>query len=141
MSGLVTCPTDLRPAVEQMLLDLDLMSLEVGLVPAPEQRHCGHCVRAVWCRNPRWYRQLCEMFPRYRRHRRDRYVDSKVKRADVRRVLLQLLREGARSQFAEPLLAFAAEMRAEAEAAAFDDVALASGCAEVRSAAMAVSGF
>lgn len=143
-SALVACPANLREAVQWMLQELDIMSLHVGLIPAPEQRHCGHCVRVVWCHNPGWYRDLCAMFPRRRRLRNYRYTDSTVKRADVRRVLQQLLAEGSRSQFAEPLLGFAKDVRAGMETGletAFDDVALAFGAVPQAEAGAVASGF
>lgn len=145
MTSLVRCPADLRESVRWMLQELDIMSLHVGLIPAPEQRHCGHCVRVVWCHNPGWYRDLCAMFPRRRhRRRRERYTDSTVKRADVRRVLQQLLVEGSRSQFAAPLLGFAKDVRAGMETdleTGFDDVALAFGAVPQAEAGAFASGF
>ena len=38
-----------------MLDDLDKNFLKVGLVPAPDQHHSGHMVRAVENKNPEWY--------------------------------------------------------------------------------------
>ena len=143
MSGLVSCPADLRAAVEQMLLDLDLMSLEVGLIPASDQRHCGHCVRVVWCHNPGWYRELCAMFPRNRRCRKPRFTDSRVKRGQVRQALYRLLADGTRSQLAWPLLGLAKGLRCGLETeveTTFDDVAMAFGCG-AEPPTVAASGF
>ncbi len=123
----LVCPRDLRPAVQWMLQELDYFVLEVGLIPAPDPQHYTHCVRAVWSRNPDWYRELCAMFPRNRRNRKSHYTDSKVKRGDVRRALVQMLREGSRSYLAEYLLSFAQQIPTGVETEV-DDVSLAFGC-------------
>lgn len=121
------CPEPLRPALRQMLTELDFASLQVALVPAPEQRHAVHCVRMVVGHNPDWYRALCAMFPRGRRTRRNmqRYPDSRIKRADIRAVIERLLDgRGTASGFAPHLLSFAREgaqteaLRIEREVAA-----------------------
>ena len=139
------CPAELNEAVKWMLHELDSTALHVGLIPAPEQRHCGHCVRVVWTRNPGWYRDLLAMFPRRRRRRRgERYTDSTVKRAHVRRALLALLQDGSRSHLAEPLLGFAKDVRENMETeveTAFDDVTLAFGPFQGDSASVVASGF
>lgn len=122
-----------------MLRELDRQELHVGLVPAPEQRHCGHCVRVVWCRNPGWYRELCGFFPRNRRRRGGRYTDSRVKRGDVREVIERLLDDrGSRSALAPFLLATAAE-RIEQDAQA--EVEAAFGLAERSCAPLAAGCF
>lgn len=41
-----------------MLEDLERNFLQVGLVPAPDQQHIGHMVRAVENENPKWYREF-----------------------------------------------------------------------------------
>jgi len=141
---LILCPDDLREAVRWMLQELDASNLLVGLIPAPEQRHCGHCVRVVWSHNPGWYRELCAMFPRRRRRRHYRYTDSTVKRNDVRRVLLGLLGDGSSSQFAEPLLGVAKDVRAGLETrleTAFGDVALIFGPHPTGLGGIEASGF
>ncbi|MBI5520244.1 MAG: hypothetical protein HY916_09305 [Desulfovibrio sp.] len=112
------CPEPLRPALRQMLHELDFACLQVTLVPAPEQRHAGHYVRLVVGHNPGWYRELCSMFPRGRRPRRnlERYPDSRIKRGDIRAVIERLLdNRGTASGFAPHLLSFARE---ETQAAA-----------------------
>jgi hypothetical protein len=103
----VVCPESLRETLSWMLVELDESGLRVELIPAPERRHEGHQVRVAVDRNPQWYRDLCAMFPRHRRRRGDRYTDSTVKRADVRRCIELLLGRGTASQFAKPLLGLA----------------------------------
>ncbi len=107
----VTAPPELRSAVEIMLEQLRVERLEVGLVPAPEQQHMVHCVRAVLCANPSWYRELAATYQRHRRARKDRYVDPVFKRADVERALRLLLTTGTRSWLAGPLLAAASAVQ------------------------------
>lgn len=107
---LALCPPELRAAVESMLHDLADCGLEVGLIPAPEQRHQGHYIRVVWSKNPSWYSDLCAMYPRRRRNRAMRYTDSTVKRGHVENVLRRLLSCGSSSFLAEPLLSFAREV-------------------------------
>lgn len=122
---LIICPPDLREAVEFMLQDLADSGLVVGLIPAPERTYSDwQCVRAVWGRNPGWYRELLAMFPRRRRNRASRYTDSTVKRGHVVNVLRRMLDGGTTSFLAEPLLSFAREIkRSEAESVAYMPVA------------------
>jgi len=105
------CPLPLRATVRAMLAELNDMRLEVALVPAPDPRHCHHQVRAVFGRNPGWYRELCAAYPRFRRIRKERFVDPRFKRADVAETLSRLLSTGSRSYLAGPLLAVAARQR------------------------------
>ena len=42
----------------ERLAELAASALTVVLVPAPEPRHAGHCIRVVCDRNPAWYRSL-----------------------------------------------------------------------------------
>jgi hypothetical protein len=46
-----------------MLLDLLGNELSVVLIPAPDIRHGGHCVRAAESINCFWYRKFCGQFP------------------------------------------------------------------------------
>ncbi|MBN2140863.1 MAG: hypothetical protein JW718_07635 [Desulfovibrionaceae bacterium] len=100
----IVCPQRLRPAVEQMLRDLDWSGLCVELIPAPEPMHPDHRIRAVAERNPDWYRELARTFQRGRRARAPRYADPRFKRGDIHRVLLLLLSRGTTSCYAEHLL-------------------------------------
>ena len=45
-----------------MLQDLESHSLEVILVPAPEQRHHNHCIRVSVAHNVPWYQDLWNEF-------------------------------------------------------------------------------
>ena len=47
--------------------------LKVILIPAPEQKHFEHKIRAVESQNPEWYRVL---YQQYLHFRRDRSLDS-----------------------------------------------------------------
>lgn len=107
----VTAPPELRQAVETMLEQLHTQRLEVGLIPAPERQHMVHCVRAVLCTNPSWYRELAAAYQRRRRARADRYADPLFKRGDVLRTLRLLLTTGTRSWLAGPLLAAASSVQ------------------------------
>ena len=125
------CPPELRQAVASMLEELECFRLQVALIPAPEQRHCGHSVRTVFQANPGWYRDLAATYQRRRRTRADRYVDPLFKREDVLRTLRRLLSVGTRSYLAGPLLAAADRIHNEqlARAASLQaerDMALAS---------------
>ncbi|MHC1701778.1 MAG: hypothetical protein AB9900_12555 [Humidesulfovibrio sp.] len=108
----ITAPHELRPALRLMLQDLECERLEVILVPAPERRvHRWQAVRAVFSRNPDWYRELAATFQRTRRVRTARKSDPRFKRADVVDVLQRLLSGGTRSYLAWPLLAVAKGQR------------------------------
>jgi hypothetical protein len=110
----VFAPVGLRGQLTAMLDELERCELHVVLVPAPEPQYAGHSVRMVVAHNPRWYRELCALFPRGRRfHRnRNRYPDSRVKREHAANAIRRLLSEqGSRSGLAPFLLAFAREER------------------------------
>ena len=111
---LTICPPELRPTLRAMLDELDYMHLQVDLIPAPEPQHQGHFVRAVFGRNPSWYRDLCAAFPRHRRTRKERYVDPRFKREAVTTALQRLLSTGSRSYLAGPLLDEAHRQHTEA---------------------------
>jgi hypothetical protein len=107
-------PHELRPALLLMLQDLECERLEVILVPAPERRvHRWQAVRAVFGRNPAWYRELAATYQRTRRVRTARKSDPRFKRADVVDVIQRLLSGGPRSYLAWPLLAVAARLHGE----------------------------
>lgn len=91
-----------------MLHEFEDQRLEVGLVPAPEPQHMGHCIRLAMNANPNWYQELCRLFPRARqRNRREKYTDPRFCRADIKIVLEQLLDGGSKSQFAPVLVELA----------------------------------
>lgn len=96
---------ELREQLMEMQAELYAHRLEVILAPAPEPRHCMHCIRVCVDRNPRWYRQLLDRHPSFRRRCRP---DSRVKRACVVRVLEQLIAgRPCRSRLAPELLSIA----------------------------------
>lgn len=108
VDGVVKCPVELAEVVRWMLHELEERRLEVGLIPAPEKQHVGHCIRVAIESNPEWYRELCALFPRSRnRKRKDKFTDPRFIRADIRRVLAKLLDGGSRSQFAPVLVELA----------------------------------
>lgn len=116
----ITAPHELRPALRLMLQDLECERLEVILVPAPERRvHRWQAVRAVFGRNPAWYRELAATFQRTRRVRTARKSDPRFKRADVVDVIQRLLSSGTRSYLAWPLLC-AAKAQLQPENFPFD---------------------
>lgn len=47
-----------KALAEAALRELDECRLEVGLAPAPDQRHEGHQIRVVSNRNPPWYQEF-----------------------------------------------------------------------------------
>lgn len=53
------------------LLKQDLLThkLRIILIPAPEQKHCGHKIRKVETENPAWYSSLYSSIPHFRRDR------------------------------------------------------------------------
>lgn len=112
-SQCLRCPDHLRETLAWMAEDLDQSRLEVTLVPAPDQRHCGHMVRVVAGHNPGWYRDLLSLFPRSRRDRAHRFTDSTLNRRDVLAVIHRLLTSHTRSIVAGHLLAFAQDIHTQ----------------------------
>lgn len=81
---------DIKLAAEIMLKQLDREALEVVLIPAPDQKHSGHHLRAVENQNPHWYRELCKEYPTNRtkpRQRKPKFTDSLIDRSSVIRAL------------------------------------------------------
>lgn len=117
---MTSSPTIAPPELLLMLQDLECERLEVILVPAPERRvHRWQAVRAVFSRNPAWYRELAATFQRTRRVRTARKPDPRFKRDDVKDVLQRLLSGGTRSYLAWPLLC-AAKAQLQPENFPFD---------------------
>lgn len=81
---------EIRLALACMLQELESTGLVVELAPAPDPRHCCHFVRVAVCRNPAWYRALCERFPSGRGRGR-RLPDTAIRRAHTLRGLRALL--------------------------------------------------
>lgn len=81
-----------REAAGQLLYELSVQRLEVGLAEAPEQRsHRGQMVRTVMNANPKWYQRLCSKFTCARKsptkRRGHRKHDTAIKRYNVERSL------------------------------------------------------
>ena len=76
-------------ALLEMLDELETQRLEVVLIPQPDPANPGACLRAVAAVNPAWYRRICAAFES-RRKRHYRKFKTKVKRAEIRRVLAAL---------------------------------------------------
>lgn len=85
-----------REAAGQLLYELSVQRLEVGLVEAPEQRHHrGQMVRAVMNTNPKWYQRLCTKYAKKRgpglKRRGHRKHDTDIRRPFVERSLERLM--------------------------------------------------
>mgnify|MGYP006879678280 CR=1 FL=1 len=65
----ITYSNNLTNIAEMMLQDLESHSLEVILVPAPEQRHHNHCIRVSVAHNVPWYQDLWNEFGHVNRAR------------------------------------------------------------------------
>ncbi len=91
-----------REAAGQLLYELSVQRLEVGLSEAPSPRHRGHMVREVMNSNPRWYSRLCDRFTKKRgsgrKRQGKRHHDTDVRRPFVERAL-QRLSEGRPPRF------------------------------------------
>jgi len=91
-----------------MLKELEDFYLQVKLIKAPDPMFSGHKVRAVEKANPEWYSELCSRYLKDRRNRSDKYIDSKIKRSDVIKVLKDLINKGfSRSYYSGDLLELA----------------------------------
>lgn len=122
-------PDHLRSALEGMLREMQERGLSVGLIPSSDFDTAmrGGCIRAVFDRNPIWFRGLLEIRPRLRslrpvgarkKHlRAEKYVDSTIDRRHVLRALRGLLNGGTKSELADELLAIAAKWTPEGEQA------------------------
>lgn len=88
---------DLKPFFQLMLYDLYENRLEVEKAPNryPEKEADGVSIRAVRNRNPEWYRDICRRYPRFRRNRKDKFIDTRVERYRVIGYLERLM-EGRR---------------------------------------------
>lgn len=90
-------------SAEEMLLELEANRLEVVLIPAPEKRHVGHCVRAVQDANPEWYRKFCAEYPSARKGTR---IRTRIKRQATINALKRILEGETRGVYVERLLDF-----------------------------------
>lgn len=84
-----------REAAGQLLYELSVQRLEVGLSEAPSPRHRNHRVREVMNANPKWYQRLCGKFTCSRtsptKRRGHRHHDTAIKRRCVERSLERMM--------------------------------------------------
>lgn len=88
--------------IKDMLNELVNNALVVVLLPAPEQRHTGHMVRAVEQQNANWYREFCADHEEYRAG----YEKPKtiIKRQDTINALYRVLDGDCVTVYAQRLL-------------------------------------
>lgn len=94
--------TDVSRA-EEMLFELESNYLEVVLVPAREQRHSTHCIRAVQYENAAWYRKFCEQYPSARKGTK---IRTRIKRRETIDALQKILNGVTSGIYVERLLDF-----------------------------------
>jgi hypothetical protein len=119
MAQRVDLPNRLREGIEILLSDMEEFQLVVEKVPAPEQRHSGHSVRAATSQNASWYRDFCDRHQKNRskpHHGSEWKSDTKIVRKTFIETLERWLAQGwTLSPYAEELLDIAAERLAEEE--------------------------
>jgi len=100
--------------LEMMLAELQSSELLVGLVPCRRYDNCGGCIRVAFSKNAAWYRHFCGRHLSCRR-RRNLAPDTRIKRANVERLLERLLAQDgrSRSKYAAELLRLAARTGAQ----------------------------
>jgi hypothetical protein len=91
---------------EQMLWELEANYLEVVLIPAREQRHAGHCVRAVQYQNCEWYRKFCASYSSGRKGAKTR---TRIKRRETINALQAILNGQTSGVYVERLLEIIAD--------------------------------
>lgn len=84
-----------------MLWELETNYLEVVLIPASEQRHSGHCIRAVQNANCGWYKDFCSLFPSGRKGRK---IRTRIKRRETVRALKKIIAGKTEGVYVERLL-------------------------------------
>lgn len=95
----------LQKLARQYLLELESSQLEVVLIPAPEQKHSTHMVRAVQEQNCDWYREFCEEHPSTGRFRKLKF-QTKIKRRQTVKALKLLIEGGAETSYTVMLKEF-----------------------------------
>ncbi|WP_415907295.1 hypothetical protein [Oleiharenicola sp. Vm1] len=109
---------DMRHGFEWLQAELESSRLEVVLVPCRREVNCGGCIRVAASRNAAWYRQLCNRYASGR-FRRNRAFDTRIKRANIARILARLVDgKPSRSRYVADLERFAARVVAQSEAVA-----------------------
>jgi hypothetical protein len=116
-----------RAMAKAMAHELATTFLEVGLLPAPTERHHGHHVRAAISHNPKWYRDLCAAFASNRRDAiRWRKHKTKIKRRETLAALDRLASGRVDGVYTQRLIPYvrseitAAADQFAAEAAAYE---------------------
>lgn len=94
---------NIKMIANDFLQELLSQKLEVVLIPAPEQRHDGHCIRAVQEENPKWYQKFCSI---YQSNRKGTRVRTKIKRRETIKALEALRRGASIGCYSERLISF-----------------------------------
>jgi hypothetical protein len=102
-----------REAVHSLLAELEGARLDVVLIPAPEPRHSGHCIRVAAEYNADWYRELCAEYQSSRRRNRLNDNDTRIKRKDTIRALERALAGHFESAYVDRLMPFIRERMKE----------------------------
>ena len=109
----------MKEALEIMQAEFEATRLEVVLVPARYEVNVGACVRVAISSNCDWYRRLCLRYGS-NRQRRNLAPDTRIKRANIARVLQRLIDRGeSRSKYVEDLLQMARSYARKMERAPF----------------------
>ena len=102
---MVTVEPELKPFLDEMLLELSENRLEVCLVPNRDPDKPERMLRAAVSQNPEWYRELCRLYPdtrppgKYKKKPR-----TIIKRRAVTRILSVMVSKGySVSKYAEYL--------------------------------------
>jgi hypothetical protein len=96
----------LSEIARELLIELEGGSLDVVLIPAPEQRFPGQMVRAVQGCNAEWYREFCAMHQGARRRHRLNDNDTLIKRQQTTRALERMMAGQFISTYVRRLITF-----------------------------------
>lgn len=100
-----------REAYGVLLAELESSRLEVVLVPCRRTVNAGGCIRVAVSKNAEWYRRFCARHGSGR-YRKNALFDTKIRRANIVRVLGRLAAgEMSRSKYAHELRAWAEKIR------------------------------
>lgn len=98
-----------KPTPQQLLDELESTWLEVVLIPAPDPRHTGHCIRVAHQHNPLWYKAFCLKYNRSRN--RYRKPDTLINRAHTIRALRNMINGKTSGIYVERLKEFIDEYK------------------------------
>lgn len=102
--------SDLGNALIWLQAEFESNRLEVVLAPCRREANVGGCIRVAASRNAAWYRALCAAYPSGR-FRRKTAPDTRVKRANIARVLARLVNgQPSSSRYAPEILRAAARV-------------------------------